>query len=746
MADSATPSTSGSFADRFIKSGESHPPATDANPAEGAGLSLTALRTMIWRQKRLVIVLACVALLAGLVFTLLKTPQYSASATVVIENQSINVSSDDPLNSPIANAETRRYLETQVEIVGSRKLALVVVDALGLAGNEKFLSIYGLDELPAVLNEGEADTARRLAAAQILRSNVRMDIPAQSRVASISFTTADPILAAQIANGYAASFVSENVRSDSDTNAYARGVLEQQIAETRAKLQEVERTALVYARNNGLVDADGGVSAGGSTSDAPLSGQSITTASLQQINQGYVQAQQARILAEQRWNAARSGNPLSLPEARDSAVIQQLLGQRAAAQAELDQRRQRYVDSAPEVQQARARLEAVERELNEAGANLRDSIRRDFVTAREQERQLAATRAQYANDTLEEQGRRVEFNLLGREAQQLRETLSGLQTRLGSVNRASDVQANNISILDQARPSPIPSSPNLPMNMLMSLIIGLFVGGGLAVLREAFDDTLYSPEEAERKLGLPLLGSTPYLADVDSSEMDDLHSDINEAYYAIRSSVDFATGGKRKKVIQVTSCRPAEGKSTTSVALARDFARIGRRTLLVDADLRKPQLHKSLGTSSDRGLVNAVMNEASLADVTQSMPQAGLDFIPLGTLPPNPSQLLASDALRETLVRMHDAYDVVIVDSAPVMGLADAPTLSGMVDHTLLVLEAGRIKSGQARQAVRRLRESGANMAGVVLTKYDQSKGGDDDYYYYYSYSYGNRGGGPDAD
>ncbi|ANU07142.1 GumC family protein [Paraurantiacibacter namhicola] len=741
MADSAVSSDSGSIADRFIKSPPSGAPlANEGEPApQDGGLSLAQLRSMLWRQKSLVIVLTAVALIAGLIFTLLATPQYTSQATVVVENESLNVNGDPQFTRGIAAAETQRYLETQRKIIESRNLALVVVDVLGLAGNERFLAIYGLDEMPAALGEGEAETARRMLAAQVLQNNVTMEFEINSRVGTIGFTTADPILASQIVNGYAASYVAENVRAESDTNAYARGLLQRQIAEGQAKLQETERKALVYARNNGLVDADGGIADGGSEA-GPAPNTSITTASLSQINSGYVQAQQDRILAEQRWNAARRVDPLSLPQARDSTVIQGLLAQRAAAQGELDQLRQRYVDAAPEVMQAQARLDAVESQLAEAGSKLRESIRQEYLTAREQERQLGAARAQYADDTLEEQGRRVEFNLLNREAQTMRETLAELQRRLGILNRTSDTAANNIRILDQADPAGVMTSPNLLRNMLMSLMLGLFVGGGLAIVREAFDDTLYSPQDAEKKLALPLLGSTPYLADVSSEEMDDMHSDINEAYFAIRSSVDFATGGKQKKSIQVTSCRPAEGKSTTSVALARDFARIGRRTLLIDADFRKPQLHKSLGVSADKGFVDALMNEASIADVTQSLPQTGLDFIPLGTLPPNPAQLLASDVLRDFLEQLQAKYDVVIVDSAPVMGLADAPVLSGLVDHTLLVLEAGRIKTGQARQAVRRLRESGANMAGFVLTKYDQAKAGDEDYYYYYSYSYGNRG------
>ncbi|RDC59702.1 Succinoglycan biosynthesis transport protein ExoP [Alteripontixanthobacter maritimus] len=704
------------------------------------GFSLADLRAMAWRQRKMVAILAGIALIVGLIITLLQTPMYAAAATVRVDNESIRVTEGQDAN-PVINAfETDRYLNTLVEVVQSRAMALEVTDDLNLAQNEAFLQQMGFapEEIAAT---SAADIAKlRNGVADLLQSRVVMTVPQNSRVVSITYTSESPTASAQIANAYARNFAERNASGKADANEYAGTILNQQVIETRAALQEAEVAAVEYARRNRLIFAEGGTAGDNEGNAAPV-GQSIVAANLTSLNQAYADARARRILAEQRFRGSRGVDALSLPEAQQNGSLQNLLQQRASTQAELRQLRERYLADYPAVQQTQAKLNTLQGQIDAAAQQVRTSIKTEYEVAQRQESELDAARSELANETLGEQDRRVQFNLLTRDADNLRERLSDLQRRAAEIAGASDVDANNIRVLDPAGVPSGPVSPSLPKNMAISLILGLLVGGGLAVLREASDDTLYSPDDVERTLNVPLLGSTPLVDTVDTDDLEDAKSDIAEAYYSIRAAIDMATGGSRKKMLQVTSCQPGEGKSTTSLAIAQDFGNIGRRVLLVDCDLRKPSLHKIYGIPNERGLMDVLATEVTLEEGIRRAGTGGsnhaFDFIPLGTRPTNPAQILSTQLLPDLLAQLQDEYDVIMLDSAPVMGLADAPMLSRTADHTIVVTEAGRASTGQTRTAMRRLTENGANIAGVVMTKFDFRQAGYSYDYHYSYYSYG---------
>ena len=705
----------------------------DSEPS-WSGIDIGEIRAMAWRQRRMLAVLAAAAVIAGLIITLLMTPIYGSAASVRVDNEGLRITEGDDVNPVISTFEIDRYLNTQKEVVESRSMALAVADQLGLARDDAFLTAMDVEGVPGTLAPEQRAAARRNLVASVLQENVNMEIQPQNRIVLIGFTSPDPSQAARIANAYAETFVAQNVQGRFDANAYAKRILQDQVAELQAELSETETAAVEYARRNRLIDtgtSPGDDEEGGSASP------SVTTGNLVQINRNYIDARADRILAEQRWNAARNTSALDLPEARNNAAIQSLLTRRATAQANLEQLRERYLDGYPEIERAEAEVASINQALDSAASSLRNSIRNEYQVALAQEERLAAARTSLADETLDEQNRRVQLNILSRDADNKRERLAELQRRLSQIESAADVDANNITLLDTAGVPSTPFSPSYPRNLLISLVLGLIVGGGLAVVREAVDDTLYSPEDAERKLGLPLLGTTPLVDETDRDSMEDTHSELNEAYYSIRAAIDYATAGDRHKVIQVTSGQPSEGKSTTALALARDFARIGRRVLLIDSDLRNPSLHRLLGEKNKSGMMDVLMNRIPVSDAIKPVGTDGLHAMTLGPIPPNPVQILSGNLVGDLLDKLRADYDVVIIDSAPVMGLADAPMLSRLADFTVLIVEAGRAHYGQARTAVRRLNETGANIVGIVMTKFDFRDAGYSYDYHYSYYAYG---------
>lgn len=714
----------------------------DGSETTGFNIGIADLKAAAWRQRWLIGITILIAALIGVILTLLTTPVYQATSTVRIDQEGTRIFEGQEVDPTVSVSDAGRYLTTQRRVIESRTMALRVVDALKLAQDDTFLIAMGEQPLADTVPVADRAPTRRNVATDILQANLRVTVPIDNRIASIAFQSRDPVIAARVANGYADAFVEANVRRGYESTNYARKVLSEQIDLARNRLQDSERKAIIYAQQTGLIDLrDAG--AGGETQSSGTQGSgstSLVAANLVRLNSDYAAAQSARIQAEQRWRAAQAASPLELPEVQANTTVQALRTERAQAETERRQLRERYRADYPDVQQLDARIAALDGQINQIANQTRDSLRLNYQTTLQQEQALAAARNGSIGKTLDEQRRRVELNLINRNVETGRTQLSDLMRRFNQVSAASDISANNISLLDRATVPGSPVKPKPLMNLALALVAGFALAVVLAFAREALDDTVRSPEDVERKLRLPLLGTTPALLGDDNTidALSDNKSALAEAYYSIRATLDYATSSGTPRTLQITSSSPSEGKSTTSIAIARDYARIGKRALLVDADLRKPSLHRWLSLEKREGFVDVLLGHRTIDQVVQQVD--GLDVLTLGKVPPNPVQLLSSNALSEFIQR-HDAmYDVIIFDSAPVMGLADAPLISRMVEGTLVVVEANRVHRGQAKTAIRRLDETGANMMGIVLTKFDYREAGYGYDYYYSYYSYGKNG------
>jgi capsular exopolysaccharide synthesis family protein len=259
-----------------------------------------------------------------------------------------------------------------------------------------------------------------------------------------------------------------------------------------------------------------------------------------------------------------------------------------------------------------------------------------------------------------------------------------------------------------------------------------------------FDDAVRSPEDVEHRFGLPFLGAVPRLGRrvAANAALMDPRSEISEAYHTVRASIDLSSENGSPGTLLVTSSREGEGKSTTALAMARDFAHSGKRVLLVDADLRRPSLHKVLELPKTPGLSNLLTKQLSLDEVIQHTETERLDFISAGPQPPSPAELLSGTRFASLLTSLKSRYDQIVIDSPPVLGLADAPQMAAVVDGSVLVVEANRAHRGSVKAALRRLVGSRAQILGAILVKFDPRKVafGEDYMTGYYGY------GDPDED
>jgi capsular exopolysaccharide synthesis family protein len=655
---------------------------------------------------------------------------------VQINNQSAQVLGDDQQDASLAEAataqDTDRFLKTQIAILNSRAIAERVAQRLRLIGNPQFYSAMGV---PAPKSTSTQQQVRDYTL-NLLNQNELADMTPASRLATISFTSVDQQLSARVANAWANEFIQANLQRRYDSSAYARDFISGQLAEAKAKLEQSERDLNAYARQVGLIrtrdpapTTTGDADSGGNTG-------SVTTASLLQINAALNQAQVNRMAAEQRWQALSGGNLLSAPEVLANGTITALLSDRARAEAELQRERARHLDDYPSVVQAKAQVAGINQQINALAQSIRTSVKQQYDATVDAENNLKQQLSQLKGSSLEEQDKSVQYNLLAREADTNRSLYDGLLQRFKELNAAAGISASNIAIIDAAEPPSIPSSPVLLNNMLIALLAALVVSALVVLIRFQLDDAVRVPEDIEEKLGMPLLGVIPKAEDTTpAAALSDPKSAVSESYNSLRGSLLYSTATGLPRSLLITSSQPSEGKSTTSMAVATGLARLGKKVLLLDVDMRRPALHAVIGVTNEHGMSSLLTAQDTLADVVRQTEEPNLQVITSGPVPPSPTELLSSGRLTQLLWELKETYDVVILDSPPVLGLADAPLMSAIVDGVMLVVQSDRSRRGSLRASLRRLRAMQPNVLGAVLTMFDPSKSGNR-YSEYYGYNY----------
>jgi capsular exopolysaccharide synthesis family protein len=705
--------------------------------AAGFKIGLADLRSMAWRQRYLVGAVTAVAVLIGLFVTLLMTPIFRAAATVQISQDKSNIVGGQDVTPDAATSDAGRYLKTQEQVIQSRTMAMHVAEALRFAGTDHFITAMGGKPLAASVPSANRDQARLTAAVDLLMTNLKATVPADSRIAAITFDSPDPAIAAQVANAYADAYIEQNIAAAFRSSDYARSYLLKQVDGARDRLAVAERKAIAYARDARLIDASD--AAASTQAEAPAAtGRSLSTASLVRLNEELNAAGAERIAAEARWRGAQEMKLLEVPEVIANTTVAGLLSDRATLQQQLAQLTQRYRPGNPQVRQLKAQIASINAQVQQIGSATRGSLRNGYIVAQRREGELSSAIERSKREVLSEQQRRVQLNGLAQDVDINRTTLRDLLARYNQVNAASGVIANNLAIVDRAIVPTDPVRPRPVFNLAVALAAGLALGLLLAIAREALNDTLRSPDDVEAKLGLPFLGTTPKVSIAPgawNTVLSDPSSPLAEAYFSIRATLDFSLPQGQPRTLIVTSSAPSEGKSTTAYALALDYARIGVKTLLVDCDLRRPALHGIFGKRPARGFVEVLTGQVPIGDVLVRDTESALDILPMGKLATNPVQLLSGSALGRFIERYSPVYDLIILDTAPVMGIADTPLIGRFVDGIVLVIEAGFAHRGQAKTAIRRLEETGGTILGVVLSKFDGREAGYGYEYYHDAYA-----------
>lgn len=695
-------------------------------------VDLEAIWAAVYRSRFWIagIVLAC--MLLGIILTILSTPVFRAEATVQIDQEAAKVLGTEDTDATAAIADSDRFLQTQLGVIRSRSLAQAVAEDLQLIGNPGFFEAMNVDPTAIESSILPLEEANREFVIETLDENLGLNLPPDSRLVTISFESPDSALAARIANSFAENYIRGNLQRRFDTSSYAREFLREQLQEAAVQLADSERAALEYARRTRVIDASNAASTDGRNSSNP---RSLVTATLVQLNNDYSTALSRRIAAQKAWETAQSQDPINLPQALSNLAVQNLLEERAKVQAEYEQELQRRKEEFPTVRQAKARLDELDRQITTLASSIQQTIKASYDIAVEQERALEDQIARLTSETLDEQERGVQLGILQRQIANDRQLYDLLLSRFNELNAEAGVQANNVSIVDRATRPVEPVSPNIPLNLALAFIAGIGLAGLFVFGREQFFDMLRTPEDVSRKLNLPLLGASPKVAPDETVQelILDPKTEVSEHYASLRSSLTLATAHGLPRSLTFTSAVQGEGKSSSCYATAVALSRIGKRVLIIDLDLRRPNQHNMFGIKNGDGMSDLLTGNKQAAEVIRSTGHEGVFFIPSGGIPPNPTDMLASPALRTVIESLAARYDIVLVDSPPTLGLADAVEIASVTEACLFVAEAGRNRANNVRSSISRLQAGGTNVLGVLMTKFDAKSSG---YSYSYSYSY----------
>jgi capsular exopolysaccharide synthesis family protein len=698
--------------------------ATVFDPAGGAGgltpaAMMNRLRTL-WRRKWVVLGVAVVVAALSAAYTLRQPKVYSASTSLIIDvmaprfldNEVKEVMGEERSNYWF----NKEYYATQSEIITSRAVASRVVDKLGLAADAAFLGVAHIpDEKARVQAMQGAD------AVGMLQGRIRVVPERDSRVMNIAVDDLDPQRAALLANEVAAAYMAENLALKLRITEDARSWLEGRLGELENQSKTSEMAVYDFKKDADMLSTS-------LESRMSIVSERINTFNLKLTEaRTQIAAHQARVEAIHKLRKSSPGDETwaeALPGAKDGPIqdIKRAYAELRANCAELEER---YLAEHPKLLECHRKLSVVREDFLKSLNNVVRGAETALAEAVAQEKNLVRLLDEAKAEAFQVNKKAIEFDRLKRESDNNQRLYELVLKRLKDIELSGLLRTSNVRVLDPARPIYAPVKPNVRRNLMVGLALGLLAGLGMALLLELLENSVATQADVEERLGLAFLGVVPRIEGERAPKERDLFvhrepkSSVAECCRAIRTNLLFMSPDKPFKTMLVTSSGPQEGKSTTCINLGVAMAQSGNRVLLLDTDMRRPRLHRAFGVPNELGISSLVVGEGTLEAAVKSTEVPGLFVLPCGPLPPNPAELLHTQAFAELLKQAAGKFDRVILDSPPINAVADAAVLATQTDGVLLVLKAGKTNREAARRALRSLADVQARMYGAVLNDVD---------------------------
>ena len=715
---------------------------------------------ILLRRKWIIILSVLFCIITVAISTLLTKPLFRATAVIeIIPNPPRITSFAKEAESSYSVWDTEEFYETHYKLLRSQSFAKHVINKLGMVpkadlkiieqqeNKQSFFAfikrsifqIIGIGSVqdeskevfdPIKESEERKNIENSIAAGFIGGVSITPD--RKSRLTYVNYISTDPGYASKSVNTIVDEYTRWTVARKHSATKVAREFLEIQLDNTKASLENSEEELAKFAKSVNVVSLDKDLN--------------LVYKQLEEINQAYASSETERLSKQALYSEIENGNYDYLPQVIQDEALQELLVVKTNLNSEYLNKGAIYGPNYPEMKQLKAQLGAVTAAIEKKKKDVAESLKKDYRASVNKEK-LLKERAEEQNvraGILNEQV--IQYRIIEREVNSNKSIYDELLKRLKETEITSAVNTTNINVVDYALTPNFPFKPNIKSNILIALFVGLLVGCFLALLLEHFDNAIRDDSEIKRKFKLPYLGSVPLLSISDQESQLNMEkivhynprSIISEAFRVIRTSIMYSNPDNPPKSILVTSSQPLEGKTTSASNLALSFSENGKSVILIDADLRKPRLHKLFANGNSRaighGLSNYLIGEAQLEDIIHDNESLGLNIVTSGTIPPNPAELLGSNKMHELIDELIEKFDYVIMDAAPIIGFADSRLLSRFVDGVVLVTSIGITQRNNLKNVIDEIDKVGGNILGTVVNRQPTGKGKYGyNYYYYYN-------------
>ncbi len=717
-------------------------------------IDLRDILDVIIRRKWAVLTVLLFFFFSVAIITFSMTPQFKARGSLKVSAHASNLTKFDSLEG--SALKTMEFQQTQVKLLQSEQLANRVIDVLELNENKVFNPAIGkkagtskgilaslkdfvrADESSDSVNLLSEEAQQRILHDKILASfkdRFKVSPVRNSELIEISFETSDPVLSADIANAAMEEFINMHMDGNIKASKDASRFLDKQILSAQVKLEKSEIALQKFARKIGVVSLNPKLN--------------MVLKQMEELNTALAQAGAERVRMEARYEQTLGENSQNFTRVLNSELIQALKTQHSALNAEYEDLSTTFKSGYPKMIQLKARMDDLEQRIKEEKEQILNSIKSDYETAVKTEKYLQERADIQKQRSLDLEEKATQYKIYDREVESSKSIYNSLLQRAKEIEATIGAAVTNIQIIDTSRPPLYPYKPRVALNLLLGIVLGSFAGVGTAFLLEYFDNTIKNPDEMAERFHIPVLGLIPYDKEaVDNRRLmslkffNDPRSPVAEAFRTTMTSVRLSVADDPPKSILITSVLPSAGKSSLSSNACLSYLAEDEKCLLIDADLRKPSLHRVFKNGEKgKGLSSVLSGMAKLSDVIVKTDYDGLDFISSGPLPPNPAELLSSKRMRQLLSLVSRNYDRVIVDGPPYQGFAEILVLANMVDGVILIA----VEGDTPREGVKHFRKSiinvGGRILGAIINKSGKKKGYGYSYggykYYAYNYEYG---------
>ena len=699
--------------------------------------------SVVFKHRRLVAAIFIAVVSIVMLESYSGVPLYKSQARIVIQDERSTAISGLSSTDPAYWQDPEPYFNTQYRILQSRGLARRVVKSIPPPPAVKPNTIARIMGMPGAMLDrwrraapagpeapGHDETAIESAAIGAFLGGLEIVPVKGTRLVEIVYTSSDADYAALAANALAREYVQQNLDSRLINTNSTLDWLKGELAKQRGKVEAAERAMASYQEGQNAMSLD--------------NRQNIVVARLNALNEAVTKAKTVRLQKEslhRQLGSVKADSPGvdTFPVIAQNTTIQDLKQQIARLGSEKATLRQRLQEAHPHVQALNSQLETARARLDTETAKALEGVANEYRAALAEEQSLAASLEEQKHQAMDLNRKNISYSILAREAEGERNVYNALLQQEKEMRVVSNSRANNVQIMDAAEVPGGPYTPNHGRDWVMALVLGLALGVGLAYGVDYLDDTIKNPDDVTRRLRLPLLGLVPAVPGRSGPVLlNPVPHDFGESFRSLRTSLVFTNGTDGNRMIAVTSTQPLEGKTTTACNLAAALALGGSRVMLIDADMRRPGLHRTMGLTNEVGLSHVLSGQARVREAVQRTSDPNLYVMTAGRTPPNPSELLSSSRMRSLVATLRDGpFDWVIIDTPPVLAVTDAVIVAPYVSGLVFVVGSEMTRRTHVERAVEMLQTGRPNIIGAVLNRVDLNR---NKYYYSRYYGYQARG------